>query len=89
MGTVAPFVVGLAACTAGGESCGGGQPNPFLTIAPLPSGVATLLLVGGLTSGTAAFFFGLTAVIILKWVLATTHHVVDGFHGARSRPSAA
>jgi hypothetical protein len=84
-GAIALFIVGLAACASGGQSLVGGQRDAFLTIGRALSGVAVLLFVGALVFGTAPVFVGLEAVILVKWVLATIHHVAGGVRPGATR----
>lgn len=87
VGGVVLFVVGLAACIAGGESLAGRPGDAFLQTVRWLSILAALLLLGCLIYATPPFFVGLAAFIVLMWLLATVHHLVGSVRRARLQAS--
>lgn len=88
IGALALFLVGLAGCIVGGQSFVGARSDAFLAIGKWSSILAPVLLLATLIVGTAPFFVGLASLIVALWLLATVHHAVNGFHGARNRTAA-
>ncbi len=87
IGGLVLFVVGVAACAVGGESFASRPPDAFLAIGRWLSALASVLLLAILVFGTAPFLVGLSALILVLWLLATGRHLVGGIRSAAMRPT--
>ena len=94
-GTVALLVLATPMCAVGGyafwNSIAFQHPiqamrDPLLAVTMALGPVAIVLVIGGLVAGTEAWFLGLAVLIGLKWLLATTRHIVELEPSMRGRP---
>ena len=94
-GTVALLVLAVPMCAVGGSAFWNSvafqhpiqaMRDPLLAVPMVMGPVAIVLVIGALVAGTEAWFLGLAMLIGLKWLLATTRHIVELEPGLRGRP---